>query len=139
MSTSYWLVKQEPADYPWDALASDGRTAWTGVRNFQARNNLRAMKRGDRVFYYHSGDEKRVVGVARVAREAYVDPTAKEGEWSAVDIEPVQPLARSVTLAEIKSNPTLKHMVLDRNSRLSVSPVTATEAAQLLALAETKL
>ena len=118
-----WLVKQEPADYSWDDFVRDKRTAWTGVRNFQARNNLRAMKQGDRVLFYHSGSGKEIVGVARVARTAYPDPTAKEGDWSCVDLVPVKALRRPVSLANIKEDAVLKEMALVKQSRLSVMPV----------------
>src|SRR6267378_1855676 len=115
----YWLVKQEPEDYSWSNLVEDGRTAWTGVRNFQARNNLRAMRKGDRVFYYHTGEEKQIVGITRVDKEAYPDPTADEGDWSAVDLVPLKPLKKPVTLQEIKAEKNLKDMKLVRPSRLS--------------------
>src|SRR5204862_1224635 len=108
----YWLVKQEPEDYSWDTFVKDGRTAWTGVRNFQARNNLRAMKRGDLVLFYHSVTEKQVVGIARVKKEAYADPTAKEGDWSCVELIPVKALRKPVTLDAIKSDKTLKNIPL---------------------------
>jgi predicted RNA-binding protein with PUA-like domain len=135
----YWLVKQEPESYAWSAFVKDGRTAWTGVRNFQARNNLRAMRKGDVVFYYHSGSGKEAVGLARVAKEAYADPTADKGDWSAVDLAPVKPLKSPVSLTAIKADPALKAMALVRNSRLSVTPVTAAEAARLFELSETRL
>ena len=133
----YWLVKQEPESYAWSDFAKEGRTAWTGVRNFQARNNLRSMKEGDLVFYYHSGEEKQVVGLARVAREAYPDPTATEGDWSCVDLASVKALARPVTLAQVKKDAVLKSMPLVRNSRLSVSPVSAEQFKHILRLADT--
>jgi predicted RNA-binding protein with PUA-like domain len=136
---NYWLVKSEPEAYSWSDFLKDGKTAWTGVRNFAARNNLRAMKAGDRVFFYHSGDEKSVVGLARVTRESYPDPTADEGGWSAVDLAPEKTLARPVTLAAIKAGKILKEMALVRQSRLSVSPATTEQFARLLALSETKL
>src|SRR4029077_2334424 len=98
----YWLVKQEPESYSWADFVEDGRTAWTGVRNFQARNNLRAMKEGDLVLFYHSVSEKQVAGIARVKKEAYPDPTATEGDWASVDLVPVKPLRKSVTLESIK-------------------------------------
>ena len=134
-----WLVKQEPGDYPWSKLVLDGKTSWTGVRNFLARNHLRAMHEGDRVFYYHSGEGKEVVGIAKVARTAYPDPTAKEGDgdWSAVDLKPVKPFKTAVTLATIKADAVLKGMMLVRQSRLSVSQVTPTECARLLELSNT--
>jgi len=134
----YWLVKSEPETYSWAALVKEGRTAWTGVRNFAARNHLRAMAPGDRVGFYHSGAAKSVVGLARVARAAYPDPTADEGDWSAVDLAPVKPLARPVTLAAIKADNLLREMTLVRQSRLSVSPVAPGQFARLLTLAETK-
>src|SRR5690606_26256964 len=123
--------------YSWETFRKDGRTEWTGVRNFQARNNLRSMKKGDVVFYYHSGDDKQVVGIAKVAKEAYVDPTADEGDWSAVDLQPVKSFKQPVTLAQIKADPAMKEMALVRNSRLSVSPVTEKQAQRLLELGET--
>jgi predicted RNA-binding protein with PUA-like domain len=127
----HWLVKQEPEAYAWERFVRDGGTAWTGVRNFQARNNLRAMKKGDVVFYYHSVTGKAVVGMARVKREAYPDPTVEEGEWSCVDLEPWQPMRVPVTLEQIKAEPSLGELALLRQSRLSVMPVTAGEAAVL--------
>jgi predicted RNA-binding protein with PUA-like domain len=127
----HWLVKQEPDSYPWEQFVRDKGTAWTGVRNFQARNNLRAMKKGDEVFYYHSVTGKSVVGLARVAREAYADPTAKEGDWSCVDLVPVKSCRTPVTLDQIKSEPSLRDIALLRQSRLSVMPLTAAEAKTL--------
>jgi len=131
-----WLVKQEPADYPWAQLVADGGTAWTGVRNFQARNHLRAMQPGEPVLYYHSGAERAVVGLAQVTRAAYPDPTARDGDWVAVDLKPVRALPRPVSLAEIKADPALKNLPLIRQSRLSVMPVGEPEFRRLLALAE---
>ena len=137
---NFWLVKQEPSDYSWSDFVTDGGTSWTGVRNFSARNNLRRMSKGDQVLFYHSGGPSRtgssadaeettkaVVGVAKVTRTAYRDATAKEGDWSAVDLAPIKPLPRPVTLAEIKSKPALKHIALVRQSRLSVMPLGAKE------------
>ncbi|HXT63475.1 MAG TPA: EVE domain-containing protein [Pyrinomonadaceae bacterium] len=120
---NYWLVKQEPEDYSWDDLMRDKKTAWTGVRNFQARNNLRAMKVGDSVLFYHSGKEKSVVGIAEVAKAAYPDPTADDDSWIAVDIKPVKKLVNAVSLADIKANAKLRDLLLVRQSRLSVMPV----------------
>lgn len=128
---NYWLVKQEPDSYPWEQFVRDGRTAWTGVRNFQARNNLRSMKRGDDVFYYHSVTGKSVVGLARVEREAYPDKTAKEGDWSCVDLVPVDACKTPVTLEQIKAEPSLANIALLKQSRLSVMPLTAAEARTL--------
>ena len=136
---NYWLVKQEPGTYSWSDFVKEGKTAWTGVRNFQARNNLRAMKKGDLTFFYHSGEEKQVVGLARVATAAYPDPTATEGDWVAVDLAPVKAVGKPVTLAAIKTDAALKEMLLARNSRLSVSPVTAAQFERLLAMSGTKL
>jgi predicted RNA-binding protein with PUA-like domain len=136
---NYWIVKSEPEAYSWSQLVKDGVTAWTGVRNFAARNNLRAMKSGDVVFFYHSGDEKSVVGLARLKKEFYPDPTATEGDWSVVDLAPEMVLARPVTLAQIKGDKILKEMVLARQSRLSVSPVTREQSTRLLALSKTKV
>jgi predicted RNA-binding protein with PUA-like domain len=127
----YWLVKQEPTAYSWSDFVADGRTAWTGVRNFAARLHLRAMRKGDRVLYYHSVEGKEVVGIAEVAAEAYPDPTAKEGEWVCADLTPVKPLPRPVTLGEIKANPKLRDLKLLRQSRLSVMPVTPAEFAEI--------
>jgi predicted RNA-binding protein with PUA-like domain len=130
-----WLVKQEPSAYSWADFKKDGKTAWTGVRNYTARNNLRAMRKGDAVFFYHSVTDKTVVGIAKVIREAYADPTAKEGDWSAVDLAPDKALARPVPLEEIKRNPKLKEMALLRLSRLSVQPVTSAQFEEILQMA----
>lgn len=135
---NHWLVKQEPGSYSWNDFLKEGRTVWSGVRNFQARNNLRAMAKGDPVLFYHSGDEKQIVGLAAIAKTAYPDATAKEGDWVCVDLAPVKTLAQPVTLAAIKSNPAFKDLLLVRNSRLSVSPVTEAQFARLLDLAKTK-
>jgi predicted RNA-binding protein with PUA-like domain len=134
MAKNYWLVKQEPETYSWATLQKEGKTDWTGVRNFQARNNLRAMKKGDSVMFYHSGEEKQIVGLARVEREAYPDPTADEGDWSAVDIAPVKAFKRLVTLAEIKADKILKDMPLVRQSRLSVCPMTEAQFERVVEL-----
>ncbi|HST29969.1 MAG TPA: EVE domain-containing protein [Chthoniobacterales bacterium] len=122
---SFWLVKQEPSDYSWSDFVKDGGTSWTGVRNFAARNNLRRMAKGDEVFFYHSGEDKAVIGIAKVTRTAYQDTIAKGEDWSAVDLAPIRPLPRPVTLAEIKAVPALKNIALVRQSRLSVMPLTA--------------
>ncbi len=134
MAKNYWLVKSEPESYSWAMFVKDGRTAWTGVRNFQARNNLRAMKQGDEVLFYHSVSEKQVVGIARVAKEAYADPTAREGDWSAVDLEPEVALKEPVTLETIKADKILKEIPLVRHSRLSVTPLTAAAFERFLEL-----
>jgi predicted RNA-binding protein with PUA-like domain len=132
---NFWLVKQEPSAYSWSDFVAEGRTAWTGVRNYTARNNLRKMQPGDEVLFYHSGDDKAVVGIAKVVRAAYPDPTAKEGDWNAVDLMPVKGLARPVALREIKSNPRLKQILLVRQSRLSVMPLTAADFREIIAMA----
>lgn len=139
MAGSYWLVKQEPADYAWKALVRDGRTAWTGVRNYQARNHLRAMAEGDLVAYYHSGEERRVVGLARVVRAAYPDPTATEGDWVCVDLAPIRAVTEPVTLAVIKADAVLREMALVRQGRLSVTPVSEAQFARLLELGKTRV
>ena len=133
----YWLVKQEPEAYSWSQFVKDGRTAWTGVRNFQARNNLRAMKKGDLVFYYHSVSDKQVVGIAKVTKEAYADGTAEEGDWSCVDLAPVKALESPVDLDTIKSDKALSEMPLIRNSRLSVQPVNKAQFQRILKLGKT--
>ena len=122
-----WLVKQEPETYSWDDFVRDGRTDWTGVRNFQARNNLRQMKVGDRVLFYHSGTGKCVVGIAEVAKAAYPDPTADDPQWVAVDLKPVKPLNEPVPLASIRYHAKLGNLPLIRQSQLSVMPLTKEE------------
>ena len=129
---SFWLVKQEPSSYSWADFVAEGQTSWTGVRNFTARNNLRKMRQADEVFFYHSGEQKAVVGIAMVVRTAYRDATAEEGEWSAVDLAAVKPLARPVTLREIKGNSRLKGIPLVRQSRLSVMPLTEPEFREII-------
>jgi len=136
---NYWLAKSEPETYSWAMLVKEGKTAWTGVRNFAARNNLCAMAAGDPVFFYHSGGGKSVVGLARVAKAAYPDPTADEGDWSAVDLKPVKSLVQPVALAAIKADKILREMKLAKQSRLSVSPVTSEQFARLLELAKTRV
>ncbi|MFL6583379.1 MAG: EVE domain-containing protein [Chthoniobacterales bacterium] len=126
-AVNYWLVKSEPSAYSWENLVGDKSTSWTGVRNFTARNNLRAMRLGDEVLFYHSVTEKAVVGVATVVREAYRDSTAKEGDWSAVDLKAKHAFKQPVSLDEIKGKAKLKGMALLRLSRLSVQPVTSDE------------
>jgi predicted RNA-binding protein with PUA-like domain len=129
---NFWLVKQEPSSYSWSDFTKDGGTSWTGVRNYAARNNLRRMRKGDEVFFYHSGEDKAVVGIAKVAKTAYADPTAKEGDWSTVDLIPVRRLRRPVTLRQIKDEPRLKKMQLVRQSRLSVMPLSSAEFHAIL-------
>ena len=134
---NYWLVKQEPEDYSWANLVKDGETAWTGVRNYTARNNLRSMKKNDPVFFYHSVTEKQVVGICRVRREAYPDPTAEEGDWSSVDLVPAKPLAEPVTLENIKADKALSDLPLLRQTRLSVVPLTKAQFERILKLGGT--
>ena len=131
-----WLVKQEPTAYSWDDLVKDGRTAWTGVRNFQARNHLRTMEVGNSVLFYHSVIGKAVVGIARVVRTAYPDPTAREEGWVCVDLAPVRPLGRPVTLEEIKATAALREIPLVRQGRLSVQPVTRKQFDAIVALGD---
>ena len=131
---SYWFLKSESEAYSWEDLLKDGKTSWTGVRNFQARNNLKAMRVGDRGVLYHSGDERVAVGTIEVIREAYVDPTATEWEWVTVDIIPLKPLARPVTLELIKSDPDLQAAALLKQSRLSVSPLSEKEYVRICKL-----
>ena len=139
MAKRYWLVKQEPETYSWSDFVKESGIAWTGVRNFQARDNLRAMQKGDFVFFYHSVSEKQVVGVARVDGAAYPDPTANEGEWVCVNLVPLKALKKTVALDAMKADKILAEMPLFRNSRLSVMPLTEAQGARLLQLAETRL
>lgn len=138
-TAAHYLVKSEPSVYSFAQLCRDGRTSWEGVRNYEARNNLRRMRVGDLLLYYHSNEGKQIVGVARVVKAAYPDATAPGEDWSTVDVAPVVALTRPVTLAEIKAEPRLAELALLRKSRISVVPVTATEFALLLRLGGTKL
>ena len=131
MTTQYWLVKSEPDTYAWTDLVRDGNTDWTGVRNFAARLHLKAMRPGDRVFFYESQGPKAIVGLAQVTRVAFPDPTADEAGWVAVELKAVKPFAKPVTLAQIKAEPALANMALVRISRLSVQPVTPAEFARV--------
>jgi predicted RNA-binding protein with PUA-like domain len=133
-TSGLWLVKQEPETYSWDDFVRDGRTDWTGVRNFQARNNLRQMKVGDRVLFYHSGTGKCVVGIAEVAKSAYPDPTADDPQWVAVDLKPVKPLKEAVPLASIRYHAKLGNLPLIRQSQLSVMPLTTEEFETILSM-----
>ena len=133
---NYWLAKQEPGSYSWSDFQKERGTSWTGVRNYTARNNLRKMNKGDEVLFYHSGDDKAVVGIARVTKTAYPDSTATEGDWSAVDLVPVRSLGKPVTLAEIKATRALQTLPLIRQSRLSVMPVGAVEFRKILEMGE---
>ncbi len=135
---AYWLVKEEPEKYPFSQLRADRVTAWTGVRNFQARNNLRAMAEGDEVVYYHTGKERAAVGLAVVARTAYADPTAAEGDWSCVDLRAKKALAAPVGLAEVKADPALAGCALVKQGRLSVVPLSADEYGRIVELGSRK-
>jgi predicted RNA-binding protein with PUA-like domain len=132
---AYWLVKSEPFKYSWDQFVKDKRTMWDGVRNYAARNNLRAMKKGDEVFFYHSNEGLEIVGIAKVVKEHYPDPTATEGDWSVVDLKPVKALKKPVTLATIKADKRLANMQILKLGRLSVTAVTDEEWAIILELA----
>ncbi len=133
---NFWLVKQEPSSYSWSDFVAEGQTSWTGVRNFAARNNLRRMEKNDEVLFYHSGEDKAVVGIAKVVRTAYRDSTAKEGDWSTVDLVPVKALRRPVTLREIKNHSPLKGIALVRQSRLSVMPLAKSEFREIVKMAK---
>lgn len=124
---AHWLIKSEPFKYSWDQFVKDGKTFWDGVRNYAARNNLKAMKKGDELFFYHSNEGLEIVGIAQVVKEAYQDPTTDEEAWVVVDIKPVKKLKKPVTMQQIKADPRLKDMALLRLSRLSVQPVTDEE------------
>jgi predicted RNA-binding protein with PUA-like domain len=126
---AYWLLKTEPDDFSWDEMVARGKKGetWTGVRNPQARNYMREIKKGDLAFFYHTGDEKRVVGIVKVLKESYPDPTADDERWLVVDVAAVEPVPNPVTLAAIKAEPKLAEMKLVKNARLSVQPVTAAE------------
>lgn len=135
----HFLVKSEPYKYAFEALVRDKKTRWDGVRNFEARNNLRAMARDDLLLFYHSNEGKAVVGVAKIVRTAYPDPTAEDGDWSAVDVAPVKALKVPVSLEVIRGDAKLAEMLLLRRSRLSVVPVTPAEFKRVLELGKTKL
>ena len=133
---NYWLIKSEPGAYSWDDLVKDERTHWDGVRNYSARNNLRAMKVGDLCMFYHSVNEKAIVGIAKVVREFYPDPTTDDDRWVVVDVVPEQKLVRAVTLEEVKARPDLVNMALVRRGRLSVQPVKPDEFETILQMSE---
>lgn len=132
---NYWLVKSEPFKYSWEQFLKDGKTFWDGVRNYTARNNLKAMKKGDRVLFYHSNEGLAIVGIAEVVKEAYQDPTTIDPNWVAVDLKPVKSLPKPVTLAHVKAESALKDMDLVRLSRLSVGAVTASEYERVMVMA----
>ena len=131
---AYWLVKSEPFKYSWEQFVKDGKTFWDGVRNYGARNNLKAMKKGDHVFFYHSNEGLAIVGIAEVVKEAYQDPTTSDSSWVAVDLKPIKPMPRPVTLAQIKAEPALENMDLVRLSRLSVGTVKEKEYEKVLTM-----
>lgn len=135
---AHWLIKSEPAKYSWDKLVEDKQTFWDGVRNYAARNNLKAMKKGDEVFFYHSNEGLEIVGIAKVAKEAYQDPTTEDANWVVVDFKPVKKLKKPVSLASIKSDERLKNIALVRLSRLSVCSITDEEWNIILELGDTK-
>ncbi|HKU99476.1 MAG TPA: EVE domain-containing protein [Vineibacter sp.] len=134
---AYWLVKSEPSTYSWDQLVKDKRTFWSGVRNFQAAANLKAMKTGDLAFFYHSGEGKEIVGIAKIVKEYYPDHTDKTGKFGMVDLEAVKPLKTPVTLVAVKAEPKFKDLALVRSSRLSVQPVSDAHWAALLKMGQT--
>ncbi|MEK6281319.1 MAG: EVE domain-containing protein [Acidobacteriota bacterium] len=136
--SGYWMVKQEPETYSWDDFVNEGKTDWTGVRNYQARNNLREMKAGERVLFYHSGKDKAVVGLAEVVKGAYPDPTADDEQWVAVDLKPIQPLKNPVPLAAIRYDKRLADLPLIRQSQLSVMALTKDEFDIIVATGEGK-
>lgn len=133
---NYWLMKSEPGTYSWDDLVKDKQTFWDGVRNYQARNNMKEMKVGDLALFYHSVNEKTVVGIAKIVKEHYQDPTTDDDRWVVVDIAPVQPLKKPVKLDDIKNDGRLGQMVLVRNSRLSVQPVKKEEFDIIIGMSE---
>jgi len=135
MKSACWLVKQEPDSYSWDEFAKDGVTSWDGVRNYQARNNLKAMGKGDLVLFYASGESKAAVGIAKVAKTAYPDPTADEPGWVSVELKAVKALKRQVTLAQVKATPALSGIALVKNSRLSVMPLSGEAFEAIVAMA----
>lgn len=134
----YWMVKQEPETYSWNDFVDDGRTDWSGVRNYQARNNLRQMKVGDRVLFYHSGKEKAVVGLAEVVKSAYPDPTSDDPQWVAVDLKPIKALGTPVPLASIRYDKRLSQLPLIRQSQLSVMPLDKDEFDVIVAMGNSK-
>ncbi len=134
----FWLVKQEPSKYSWDQFVEDKETYWDGVRNYQARNNLQAMKKGDRVLFYHSVVGKEIKGIARVTRESYPDPTADDPAWVVVDLKPVKPMKVPVTLDQVKSHAKLQEIALIKQSRLSVMPLTPAEFKIILEMGKTR-
>ena len=136
MAKRYWLMKSEPESFSWDDLVRDGETVWDGVRNHRAKNNLQAMKKGDRAFFYHSVTGKEIVGIAAISEPGLADPTDKEGKWAAVKVKPVRAFKKPVTLAQIKATPELAEMELVKLSRLSVAEVRPEEWARIEQMAK---
>ena len=136
---NYWLIKSEPFKYSWDQFVKDGQTFWDGVRNYQARNNLKAMQKGDLLFWYHSNEGMEIVGISKLVKEYYQDPTTEDPNWVVVDVKPVKKLKKPVTLAQIKATESLSQMALVRLGRLSVQPVTEDEWNIVMDMAETEL
>ncbi len=138
-SINYWLIKSEPDVYPWEQLVSEGGTFWDGVRNYQARNNLQAMRVGDKALYYHSNTGKEVVGITEISREAYQDPTTDQTAWVAVDVKPYKPFKKPVTLDTIKATPELASLALIKQSQLSVMAITQEEFSVICRMGGVKL
>lgn len=136
---NYWLVKSEPFVFSYDTLVAEGKSMWEGVRNYQARNNLRAMQEGDLVLFYHSNEGLEVVGIAQVITESYPDPTAEKGDWSVVDLAPYRKLEKAVSLKDIKATPELQNIGLVRNPRLSVMPLEEAAFQKILEMGETDI
>ncbi len=136
---NYWLVKQEPSKYSWEQFVKDKETFWDGVRNYQARNNLKAMQKDDHVLFYHSVVGKEIMGIAKVTKEAYQDPTTDDDRWVVVNLKPVISMKNTVTLEDVKSHPDLQSIALVKQSRLSVSPLTREEFKIILAMGNTKI
>lgn len=136
---AYWLLKTEPEDFSWERLESEKKAQWTGVRNFEARTHIREMRPGDLAFIYHAGQDRIIMGLAKVVSDPYADPTATKGDWAAIDIEPVKPLARPVALEEVRNTYGLSTMPLVANARVSVHPVTDAQAAMILKIAKTEV
>lgn len=135
---NYWLIKSEPFKYSWDQFVKDGQTFWDGVRNYQARNNLKAMQKGDLLFWYHSNEGMEIVGIAKLVKEYYQDPTTEDPNWVVVDVKPLKKFNKPVSLAQVKAIPSLSQMALVRLGRLSVQPVTEDEWNIVMDMAETE-
>ena len=136
---NYWLIKSEPFKYSWDQFVNDGQTFWDGVRNYQARNNLKAMQKGDLLFWYHSNEGMEIVGIAKLVKEYYQDPTTEDPNWVVVDVKPLKKLKKPVSLSQVKAKESLSQMALVRLGRLSVQPVTEDEWNIVMDMAETEM